>query len=97
MIWRGHLSIVDSGNYCEATFRAGCQPLSVLTGCHFLITPSLLREGHSLTPALQSFFVLTGVLHFPPPRIPGPYLITPFFDTTYCSHPACVVRRSGCS
>ena len=56
-------SIVDTGN-CEAPFRAGCQPLFVLTGCLFLNYSSLLREGHSPTPALQPFFALTGLLHF---------------------------------
>ena len=71
-IWRRHLSIVDTGN-CEAPFRAGCQPLFVLAGCLLLNYSSLLREGHSPTPALQPFFVLTGVLHFFS-WIPDPYL-----------------------
>ena len=43
-----------------------CQPLFVLTGCLLLNYFSLLRDGHSPTPALQPFFALTGVLHFSP-------------------------------
>ena len=39
--WRRHLRIVDTGNY-EAPFKAGCQPLFVLTGCLLLITPAFL-------------------------------------------------------
>ena len=44
-IWKRHLSIVDKRNYCEAPFRAGCQPLFVLAGCHLLDYSSFLREG----------------------------------------------------
>ena len=71
-IW--HLSIVDTGN-CEAPFRAGCQPLFVPAGCLLLNYFSLLGKGPSPTPALQPFFLLTGVLHFPPGIWkPAPYL-----------------------
>ena len=84
--WRRHFSIVDTGN-CDAHFRADCQPLFVLAGCLLLNYSSLLREEHSPTPALQPFFVLTGVLHFFPGYRLLVLIITPWF---FCTSSICV-------